>query len=953
MADNKIQNSIDAVRKGLKEILSDMEVIDKKIIATAANAQKIGQGFKANTPDGLTQILTQQNDLLQKMNGLLNTQNTNTEKLNQSRKTLKQLSSEEVVNQRKLAKNADLQAQATSKLVGAYDRLNAKFRQSKQNLNDLNASQSATRKEVRAAEREFKKYQDRLNQVNRATSNFSKNSLGGMVNGFRNLLGAFGLVGGVTLMASLVKDIFNLIKQLESLEYALTTVTESASELGAVQEFLIDISNRYGVNLVTTTERFTKFLAAAKQSSLGLEETRRIFESVTKASAVLGLRTDELTGVYLALEQMLSKGKVTTEELRRQLGERLPGAFGIMAQALGVSVAELDKMLKKGEVLSSDALPKFAVALEKAYGIEAVNTVDTLAAAQGRLQTAWISFVNSINTSEGTLTKIFKSLLEDVQLMLQDLEDFIKTAAELSKEEIDAAQTKAFNDALARAETFANQYGESQKNITTKLLENLIKSAEKNRKQIIDNINAVLDPDGDRLLRADLNKETKKVIQEQRKLVAAYTGEIDAYTQKLAELGRENIGQVEDEEKKIKALKGSIAFLEEYIKKLEEKQQKLATNTEAFRSYTQQIEKAKGELIKLKHELDNLKVEDFSISVGFQELKGGLEGALKEISQSRKEFADEQSDALLGNLDKKNKAEAAAYRRHLDAMQNITETVFDTFSDLYDLDIQNFEFLYDKKTNKLHEWANVSKDIIGSVLDASLNRYDIELQEAQRARDLIVNNELASEKEKRIANEKFEEEERRIKTKRAKQERTNTLIKIAVDTAAGIAAAFAPPPIGVGPLAAPGYIPIIAGIGAAQAALVASQPLPKFAEGTKAPLPNDTLAWVGDGGRKEAITKDGKLLDISPDRPTLAMLPKGAEVHKDASDWINNAIYRMNMSHEGEILSDFMVDKALLAEVSMMRKENKKLSESINKLSKRQPIFKPNIKVELPSQYKI
>ena len=138
-----------------------------------------------------------------------------------------------------------------------------------------------------------------------------------------------------------------------------------------------------------------------------MKDTKQIFDSVSKASSVLGLKTHELEGVYLALEQMLSKGKVTTEELRRQLGERLPGAFGIMADAVGVTVSELDKMLKKGEVLSSEALPKFAKALEKAYNIENINSVNTLAASQSRLTAAWESFVFSVENKSGFISNFF------------------------------------------------------------------------------------------------------------------------------------------------------------------------------------------------------------------------------------------------------------------------------------------------------------------------------------------------------------------------------------------------------------------------------------------------------------------------------------------------------------------------------------------------------------------
>jgi len=194
-------------------------------------------------------------------------------------------------------------------------------------------------------------------------------------------------------------DLLKLTVKLDSLDYSMKTVITSQKEYAQTQLFLSETAINYGQDILTLTERYIKFRAATKQSNMSVQDTQKIFDSAAKAAAVLGLRTDEVNGVFLALEQMISKGKVTTEELRRQLGERLPGAFGIMADAMGVTIRELDKMLKAGEVLSSDALPKFAVALEEAYGIEAVNKVNTLAAAQGRLKTSWVDFVDELEAS--------------------------------------------------------------------------------------------------------------------------------------------------------------------------------------------------------------------------------------------------------------------------------------------------------------------------------------------------------------------------------------------------------------------------------------------------------------------------------------------------------------------------------------------------------------------------
>lgn len=204
----------------------------------------------------------------------------------------------------------------------------------------------------------------------------------------------------VQAVLGLGRAVYGQTKELDSLNFSMKTVIKSSTELAQTQKFLSDVAVNYGGDLLTLSERYVKFRAAALQSNMSAGETQKIYESVSKAAGTLGLKTDELSGVYLALEQMISKGKVSTEELRRQLGERLPGAFGIMANALGKTVPELDKMLKKGEVLSSEALPKFAAALEKAYGIESLKKIDTLAAAQGRLSTEFTGLIKSLGASD-------------------------------------------------------------------------------------------------------------------------------------------------------------------------------------------------------------------------------------------------------------------------------------------------------------------------------------------------------------------------------------------------------------------------------------------------------------------------------------------------------------------------------------------------------------------------
>lgn len=63
-----------------------------------------------------------------------------------------------------------------------------------------------------------------------------------------------------------------------------------------------------------------QFRTAALGSGMTELEVSDVIISIFEGSCSIHSREDEIRGVFLALEQMLSKGKVMTEELRRELG---------------------------------------------------------------------------------------------------------------------------------------------------------------------------------------------------------------------------------------------------------------------------------------------------------------------------------------------------------------------------------------------------------------------------------------------------------------------------------------------------------------------------------------------------------------------------------------------------------------------------------------------------------
>ncbi|MFQ8888365.1 MAG: tape measure protein, partial [Bilophila wadsworthia] len=168
-------------------------------------------------------------------------------------------------------------------------------------------------------------------------------------------------------------------------------------------DYIYEISSKLGLEFQSTAEAAKGF---RRKGSALQKDLNGIFEGVSQAGAALSLSTEQMDGVFLALGQMISKGKVQAEELRGQLGERLPGAFNLAARAMGVTTAQLDDMLKKGQVTAEDMLPKLAAVLKDEFGPAAEQASQGAQGAVNRLSTEWNLFKATVMDNKGIIAAI-------------------------------------------------------------------------------------------------------------------------------------------------------------------------------------------------------------------------------------------------------------------------------------------------------------------------------------------------------------------------------------------------------------------------------------------------------------------------------------------------------------------------------------------------------------------
>jgi tape measure domain-containing protein len=207
-------------------------------------------------------------------------------------------------------------------------------------------------------------------------------------NGLVSIGAALGVAFGGRQIIEFIKSSIQARVELQALRAQLDAAAGSTEAGGRAYDFARRKALELGFAIQDVVGSQARFEAATRQTNLTLTQRREIFESVIDAGRVLQLSQQRVNNAFLALEQIASKGRVSMEELRRQLGDQIPGALPILAKQLGITTGELIKMVEAGQLMADEALPALAKGLRETFGPGLAKAIETDAAALGRLQVA-------------------------------------------------------------------------------------------------------------------------------------------------------------------------------------------------------------------------------------------------------------------------------------------------------------------------------------------------------------------------------------------------------------------------------------------------------------------------------------------------------------------------------------------------------------------------------------
>jgi len=259
--------------------------------------------------------------------------------------------------------------------------------------------------------------------------------------------GAIGAQVGITRQA--IGATAEYAAQIDKLNIALKSVAGTSSEYANAQSVIATSAKALNIPVLDSTQSFTRLAASVRGAGGRISDAQIVFNGVASAIKATGGSAQDIQGAILAMSQTFSKGKVSAEELSGQLGERLPGAVTLFAEATGRTLPQLSKDLQEGAVGLND-LMKFAIALNEKYAASALAMAGSTEEAGARMQVA----TDEIKYSFGELFKPLGAQIQDAITGIATLANtWIKALQEMAKQNAAFISSPAFNILLS---TLAN-----------------------------------------------------------------------------------------------------------------------------------------------------------------------------------------------------------------------------------------------------------------------------------------------------------------------------------------------------------------------------------------------------------------------------------------------------------------------------------------------------------------
>ena len=227
----------------------------------------------------------------------------------------------------------------------------------------------------------------------------------------------------LAIMQNFPRQVGAAVGSLQSFRNTLNAISPTAQEAALSNQLILGLVERYNIPLESARQGFTKLYASMQPAGFSGTEISKLFTGISKASATLGLSADKVDRVTYAFSQMASKGQLMSEEVSGQLGDVIPGALSIMAEAAGMGIGQFKKAMEDGEFVGkrfTEVMNKVPDVLEKRFSKGAEGAAKTFQGAMNNMQNATKLFYESF---EPAAVAFLNTFVNPISRQLKDLAD--------------------------------------------------------------------------------------------------------------------------------------------------------------------------------------------------------------------------------------------------------------------------------------------------------------------------------------------------------------------------------------------------------------------------------------------------------------------------------------------------------------------------------------------------
>jgi len=254
---------------------------------------------------------------------------------------------------------------------------------------------------------------------------FGKMVAGGVGAGL-GFVGITGLISSVQRLIDLWKrfalavgeSFYTINTEAEQSRILLSTALGSESAGARMFGEVLEMATKMPFSIRAISDSFVKLQTA------GIENAAEKVTILADAISAFGGSDEDLRLATIAIQQMAGKGVAAMEELRRQLGERVPTAIRGMAREMGISYLELVDKVSTGTLLFDEATQNALFRGLQDYAGAAEKRMDSMLGAVKLLQTAWQRLMIDI----GDGNNAFSSLSRAVRSVADALNTFRESA---------------------------------------------------------------------------------------------------------------------------------------------------------------------------------------------------------------------------------------------------------------------------------------------------------------------------------------------------------------------------------------------------------------------------------------------------------------------------------------------------------------------------------------------